>query len=242
MEDYIPYDAVIIHYTMVGGKCVFSGISDKFSVKFPSTGASVMGLQLFPSRGLQTYFETLDSKVRNMFETAGFTDGPIWIEAFYDGADKFVFNEMGYRFGGSLTNYPVQYFYDVDQLAQLIHVSLGKTYQIRTKDVRPSKKYCILPVHVHAGKVEKVIGIDTIQARDDVYAYVPVHFAGDEIQEWGSAQQVFCYVHILYDNAKSLRTSIMQVLENLRAEDSDGNNLLYTLFNTEELSSQKYDY
>lgn len=242
VEDYIPYDAVIIHYTMDSGKCIFSGISDKYSVRFPSTGASVMGLQLFPSRGLQNYLKMLDAKVRNMFETAGFTDGPIWIEAFYDGTDKFVFNEMGYRFGGSLTNYPVKFFYDVDQFDQLIHVALGDVYQINPKNVSPSKKYCILPVHIHAGKVEKVIGVDAIRAMDDVYAYVPVHFEGDIIQEWGSAQQVFCYLHILYDNAKSLRTSILQVLDNLRAEDHYGNNLLYTLFNTEELANQKYDY
>lgn len=240
VEDYIPYDAVIIHYTMVGGKCLFSGISDKYSAKFPSTGASVMGLQLFPSRGIQKYLELLDAKVRTMFEIAGFTNGPIWIEAFYDGSDKFVFNEMGYRFGGSMTNYPVQYFYNINQLDHLIHVSLGDSYQIMPKEVQPDMKYCILPVHIHAGKIDKVIGIDEIKKRTDVYAYVPVHFVGDDIQEWGSAQQVFCYIHVLYENLQGLQRTIFQVLKQLRAEDVAGKNLLFTLFCVNELISGKY--
>ena len=241
VEDYIPYDAVIIHYTMVEGKCVFSGISDKYSVKFPSTGASVMGLQLFPSRGIDGYLRTLDKRVRDMFEREGFSNGPIWIEAFFDGRDNFIFNEMGYRFGGSMTNYPVNYFYNVNQLDQLIHVALGEPYQVVAKDVCPSKKYCILPVHIHAGKIAKVTGIDVVRAREDVYAYVPVHFEGDVIQEWGSAQQVFCYLHVLFDNIKNLQDSIQQVLMTLRATDSTGNNLLFTLFNINELSGLKYE-
>ncbi|MBQ8047222.1 MAG: ATP-grasp domain-containing protein [Prevotella sp.] len=240
VEDYIPYDAVIVHYTMVNGKCLFSGISDKYSVKFPSTGASVMGLQLFPSRGIQKYLELLDAKVRNMFESAGFTDGPIWIEAFYDGTDKFIFNEMGYRFGGSMTNYPVQYFYGIDQLDQLIHVALGESFPVMPKDIKPGKKYCILPVHIHAGRIDKVIGIDDVLQRDDVYAFVPVHFAGDDIQEWGSAQQVFCYLHILYDDLQALQYSIHEVLEQLKVEDVAGNNLLFTLFEVDELNDEKY--
>ena len=242
VEDYIPYDAVIIHYTMNNGHCVFSGISDKYSVKFPSTGASVMGLQLFPSRGIDGYLRTLDKRVRDMFEREGFSNGPIWIEAFFDGRDKFIFNEMGYRFGGSMTNYPVNYFYNVNQLDQLIHVALGEPYQVVAKDVCPSKKYCILPVHIHAGKIAKVTGIDVVRAREDVYAYVPVHFEGDVIQEWGSAQQVFCYLHVLFDNIKNLQDSIQQVLMTLRAADSTGTNLLFTLFNINELSESKLNH
>lgn len=184
VEDYIPYDAVIIHYTMHQGKCFFSGISDKYSVKFPSTGASVMGLQLFPSKGIDKYLETIDARVRNMFEATGFTNGPIWIEAFYDGKDKFIFNEMGYRLGGSLTNYPVKYFYQIDQLDQMINVALGMVFSICPIAHYHDKNYCILPVHIHAGKIKNVTGINNIKARKDVYAYVPVHFEGDEIQEW----------------------------------------------------------
>lgn len=233
VEDYIPYDSVIIHYTMYHGKCYFSAISDKYSVKFPSTGASVMGLQIFQSKGRDSYLKHVNEKAINMFEKAGFTDGPIWTEAFFDNKDKFIFNEMGYRFGGSLTNNPVQYFYGIDQLELMLDVAMSEEY-VRISEVPQlidkRKKYCILPIHIHAGTIYKVNGIEMVSNRDDVYAIVPVHFKGDVIQDWGSAQQVFCYLHILYNELSELQHSIQEILKSLTVIDTKGVNLLYTLF------------
>ena len=235
VEDYIPYDATIIHYTMVHGKCFYSGISDKVSCKFETTGASVMGFQSFPSKGEEVYLKTLDAKARSMFEEAGFTDGPIWIEAFYDGKDKFVFNEMGYRFGGSLTNYPVKYFYGVDQLDLMIACALGEEVAPTFTRNTQTKKYCILPIHIHAGIIDKIEGVDEVKSLEEVNALVPVHYVGDCIQEWGSAQQVFCYMHILYNDNEGLRNSIVDILSKLKAIDSTGGNMLYTLFDINKL-------
>ena len=230
VEEYIPGDAVIIHYTMMGGRCLFSGISDKYSCRFPSTGASVMGLQLFPSVGIDKYLALLDEKVRNMFERQGFTNGPIWIEAFYDGNEKFVFNEMGYRFGGSMTNYPVEYFYGIDQMAQLIDIAMNESTGVRGRVSGPARKYCILPVHIHRGRISAVEGLDEVRSREDVNALVEVHAIGDDIQEWGSAQQVYCYLHILYDEMRSLKASIDAILNILRVKDASGRQMLFTLY------------
>lgn len=235
IEDYIPYDAVIIHYTMVGGKCYYSGMSDKVSVRFANTGSSVMGIQTFPSKGEQVYLDTLDKKVRSMFEMAGFTEGPIWIESFFDGKDKFVFNEMGYRFGGSLTYYPVRYFYEIDQLYLYIKSSLEEKTEPIFKRVEDKRKYCILPIHIHAGTIVSIEGIKEIQTNPNFYAFVPVHYIGDKIEEWGSARQVFGYLHVLYDNIDDLKDTIHNVLHLLSAKDADGSNLLYTLFDVNSL-------
>ncbi len=238
IEDYIPYNAVIIHYTMINGKCVYSGISDKISVRFQSTGASVMGIQTFPSKGESVYQSSYDEKVRKMFEQAGFTNGPIWIEAFYDGKETFIFNEMGYRFGGSLTYYPVRYFTGIDQLNLLIDNALG----LPVSDIHPQKvtakhKYCILPIHIKAGKIAQVLGLSEITHREDVYAFVPVHYVGDEIKDWGSAQQVFAYIHLLYDSAEGLRKTIQEVLARLQVLNDEGQNILQLMFNLDNLET-----
>ncbi|MDE6553320.1 MAG: ATP-grasp domain-containing protein [Muribaculaceae bacterium] len=148
IEKYIPYDAVIIHYTMIGGKCIYSGISDKISVKFKSSGASVMGIQTFPSKGEAAYLANLNEKVINMFENAGFSNGPIWIEAFFDGKSDFIFNEMGYRFGGSLTYYPVKYFTGIDQLDLMIGNALNKQMESEHTVMGEKKKLLHTP-HTH---------------------------------------------------------------------------------------------
>lgn len=230
VEDYMPYDAVIIHYTMYNGKCYFSGMSDKISRKFASTGSSVMGFQSMPSKGLNPYLRSLDESTRSMFETAGFTDGPIWIEAFYDGKENFYFNEMGYRFGGSLTNYPVKYFYGIDQLDLMISSALRGDVPFTVCENLNAKHYCILPIHVKAGVLQSVDGEENVKAMDSVFAYVPVHFEGDEIQNWGSAQQVFCYIHVLYDTYNDLKATLNEVVATLKAYDANKNNLLFTLF------------
>ena len=237
VEDYMPYDAVIIHYTMHKGKCYFSGMSDKISRKFASTGSSVMGFQSFPSKGISTYLEHLDCLARRMFEKTGFTDGPIWIEAFFDGIDKFYFNEMGYRFGGSLTNYPVKYFYGIDQLELMISSALSGKMTFIENVNNDARKYCILPIHIKAGIIHHIEGDDIVKAMDNVYAYVPVHFEGDEIYDWGSAQQVFCYIHVLYDTYKDLKVTLNEVVDKLKAIDDCNKNLLFTLFDfNKELS------
>lgn len=230
VEDYMPYDAVIIHYTMHNGKCYFSGMSDKISRKFASTGSSVMGFQSLPSKGLNSYLKSLDDSTRRMFENAGFTDGPIWIEAFYDGTDKFFFNEIGYRFGGSLTNYPVKYFYGIDQLDLMISSALSGNIPFTQTINESPRNYCILPIHTKAGNIQHIVGENDIKSMNNIYAYVPVHFEGDEIHDWGSAQQVFCYIHVLYDTYKDLKNTLNDVMKTIKAIDLNGNNLLFTLF------------
>lgn len=231
IEDYIPYDAVIIYYTMHHGKCYFSGITDKYSARFPSTGASVMGLQLIPSKGLQQYLDLVDGKARLMFENAGFTDGPIWIEAFYDGDKRFVFNEMGYRFGGSMTNYPVKYFYQIDQMDLLIDIAIGeRKNELSFVPRETKKKYCILPIHLHSGRIAAIEGLDKLYQDTAINAIAQVHYIGDDIKEWGSAQQVFCYVHILFDDATQLKNKIDDILQVLQVKDDKGHNMLFTLY------------
>lgn len=230
VEDYMPYDAVIIHYTMHNGKCYFSGMSDKISRNFASTGSSVMGFQSLPSKGLNSYLKSLDESTRRMFENAGFTDGPIWIEAFYDGTDKFFFNEIGYRFGGSLTNYPVKYFYGIDQLDLMISSALSGNIPFTQTINESPRNYCILPIHTKAGNIQHIVGENDIKSMNNIYAYVPVHFEGDEIHDWGSAQQVFCYIHVLYDTYKDLKNTLNDVMKTIKAIDLNGNNLLFTLF------------
>ena len=238
VEDYIPYDSTIIHYTLVEGNCYYSGMSDKISCSFQSSGSSVMGLQVFPSKGEQVYLETIDKKARQMFQSLGFKNGPVWIEAFYDGEGRFVFNEMGYRFGGSFTYYPVHCFYGFSQLEMLLNFAIGtdisQTLPIR---VNSGKKYCILPVHCKPGKIARIEGEDEVIRRDDVYAYAPKHFVGQDIKDWGTALQVFCYLHLLFEDRESLTHSIKSVLNCLKAYDEKGKNLLYTLFDIESIKT-----
>lgn len=235
IEEYIPYDSCIIHYTLAGGEATFCGISDKVSMLLAEGSGSVMALQRFPSRDTQAYLVGLDEKVRTMFRRAGLHDGPLWIEAF-DDHGRFIFNEMGYRFGGSMTYHPVRYFYGIDQLEFMLRYALGDTPDLASlnslirRDVPAGKHFAILPLHVRPGRIRSIRGRDEVAAMPEVYAYVPIHEEGDVIRATASVQQVFCYLHFLYDDYDDLAAAADRAFHALRAEGDDGENLLFRLF------------
>lgn len=235
IEEFIPYDAAIIHYTLAGGEIIFSGISDKKSMLLAEGSGSVMALQEFPSASTQKYLDTLDKQVKTMFRRAGMHDGPVWIEAFNNNG-QFIFNEMGYRFGGSMTYHPIRYFYGIDQLEFMLRYALGDAPSLSSHNSlirrdRPSgKRYCILPLHVRPGSICSILGEDTIASMPEVYAYIPIHKAGDVIQATATVQQVFCYLHLLYENTADLADTVDRICTTLQVTGQNSEQLLFRLY------------
>lgn len=240
IEEFIPYDAAIIHYNAKGGNIQFCGLTEKYSMKLGENGSSVMALQLMPSPYVNKYLKDLNEKVIAMFQDIGITDGPIWIEAFNHGGE-FIFNEMGYRFGGSMTNYPVKYFYGIDQLKEMIHLALNIREETKTiTNLSDYSGYCILPIHINRGKITKITGENNIKKLDQLEAVARVHYLGDDIQELGTANQVFCYLHIKYNTLSDLKETIRHIREQYKVYDEHGNQMLFYLMDTDHLKDGAY--
>ena len=234
IEEYMRCDAALIHYTAIDGKILFSGISDKYSRQLEN-GSMVMALQMFPSRDEQRYLETVNEKAIQMFQKLGIQNGPIWIEAFNDGK-RFVFNEMALRLGGSMTNYPVEYYTHIDQLQLIIDGALGRHYRGPVSPYSSEKdRYCILPIHVRSGKIGKVTGKTELEQQDFVKAIVPVHHVGDEIQSWGTAQQVCFYVHFTFRDEADFYRNLEALKMGLHVYDEQGKEQLFYLMDTDNL-------
>jgi len=241
IEEYIQSEACIIHYTAVNGEIVFSGMSDKHSQMLEG-GSSVMALQMFPSKDIKRYLDDVNEKAVAMFKALGVTDGPIWIEAFNDVNNKrFIFNEMGYRFGGSMTNYPVEHFYGINQIDLMLDNALGqKSVDLNVENFVPeTSQYCILPIHVKAGKIEEISGFEESKKIKGVEQFVFVHHSGDEIKNWGTAQQVFCYLHIAFDTVEELAETIKMVKSKISVKDVQNNEMLFYMFDLNKLGAQK---
>lgn len=232
IEEFIQSDACIIHYTVVDGKVVFSGISDKHSRRLEG-GSMVMALQTFPARDQERYLKEVNDKAIQMFKSIGIKNSPIWIEAFNDGK-RFVFNEMALRFGGSMTNYPVMYNTGIDQLELFIDAALGKITQMKSnREIKQEKNYAILPIHLKEGRILRVKGAEELLADSKMEQMVLVHHVGDEIKNWGTAQQVFCYLHMTYKNEDEFAENIKKIEKTLLVENEDGSNMLYFLMDFE---------
>lgn len=232
IEEFIQSDACIIHYTVVNGEVVFSGISDKHSRRLEG-GSMVMALQTFPAKEQKRYLNEVNDKAIQMFKSIGVKNSPIWIEAFNDGK-RFVFNEMALRFGGSMTNYPVMYNTGMDQLELFIDAALGKVSDVKLKRAIEQKdNYAILPIHLKEGRIVQIKGAEELLTNSIIEQLVLVHHIGDEIKNWGTAQQVFCYLHMIYKNENDFVDNIKKIKKTLSVENEYGQNMLYFLIDFE---------
>lgn len=232
IEEFIQSDACIIHYTVVNGEVVFSGISDKHSRRLEG-GSMVMALQTFPAKDQKRYLNEVNDKAIQMFKSIGVKNSPIWIEAFNDGK-RFVFNEMALRFGGSMTNYPVMYNTGMDQLELFIDAALGKVSDVKLKRAIEQKdNYAILPIHLKEGRIVQIKGAEELLTNSIIEQLVQVHHIRDEIKNWGTAQQVFCYLHMTYKTENDFVDSIKKIKKTLSVENEDGQNMLYFLIDFE---------
>ena len=233
IEEYIDSDALIAQYTAHEGEIYFCGLADKNSRKMGDHGAPIMALQIAPSVHTQEYLDVVDEKMRQLLKSLGMKEGPIWLELFY-AESRFVVNEIGYRFGGSLTYHLVRELYGVDQLRLQIDHSIGGASEPFQKSPAYDGTYLIWPLHLRAGKIVSIIGLDWLKALPEYVAFTQVHYIGDEIMNWGSAQQVFAYVHLKGRCLSELLSLMEEILDKIHVLDTNGNDLLFALFDPRE--------
>lgn len=234
VEEFVDADAVIVQYTAHGGRVVYSGMTDKLSLRADEHGAPIMALQVAPSVHEAEYLAGVNDKAVAAFESIGISEGPLWVEAFYK-EGRFIFNEMGLRFGGSMTNVLVGRMAGIDQMVVLYDAATGG----EGPDVewRPAEGslYAIWPVHLRPGKVAAIGGLDELEADPAFVARTMVHSVGDEIAAWGSAQQVLAYLHFQAGSASELLASMRHAKAVLSVAGEGGEEMLYALFDPDDL-------
>ena len=231
--------SLIAHYTAQDGDVIFTGLTDKESKKLNDDSAPIMSVQFMPSSLTQKFLDSVNDGIIKMLEGMDIKYGPIWIEVFYD-EEGFYLNEIGYRYGGSLTYYPVDYFYGINQMHLLVHYlatgkALYKNFKtISLKKDREDKLYCILPMQVKKGKISSIKGLDEILKKDYTHAFIQSHIVGDVIEDTGTTHQVFGYIHLLADSKEDLLGYIKEIRKNLLIEDQNGSNMLDIIYLRED--------
>lgn len=234
IEEYIPSDSVIIHITIIDGEVFYSGMSDKKSKKIIDNGPPIMALQLFPSTHEQEYLDKVHDKVVSLINDEKILNGPIWIESFYHEQD-FIFNEVGFRYGGSLTYYPVEFYYDINQMHLLINQSIGNPLnEFKTKYNSAKNRqfiYAILPIQINPGTIKEIIGLDKGLEVEGIYKFVQSLPIGTTVYQSGTTSQVFGYLHIIGLNQQEIEKSITNFLNIVKVvSDNNDKNQIFTIW------------
>lgn len=242
-EKFVKNSGVVVIYTFSDGEMFFSGLEDKFPVRYEEQGSYVVGSLIFESNLIKEFREKFEDKLRTVFNTIGIKEGSLWIEVFHNDG-QYYFNEVGYRYGGSVTIYPVDYYYQINQVGADINYALlgksGVSDRLYYTPVVPSclnrkKKYCVYCLHLAPGLISNVMGIKEILDNANVVAIPTLKVVGNRILSTGSFSQVYASVHFVFDTTDELRTMIEEVHKTIKVLDENGNNMVRKMVNISDV-------
>lgn len=237
IEKFVNNNSVVVFYTFSEGKLIFSGLEDKFPVRYSETGSYVAGMHLFESLHKDEFVQKFEAKLGELFAHIGIKEGSLWIEVFRDN-DRYYFNEVGFRYSGSVSIYPVDYFYGINQVAADIHYALTGESNICShaslinSNVPHKKSYCVYNVHMLPGTISNICGIEELREMPEVVFIADTKRVGDNVKATGTVGQVFAFVHFVYDTEEELQQMITNIHQILHVYDGNGNDLLVNMFHT----------
>lgn len=227
IEQFVPNDGVVVFYTVSNGKLIFSVLEDKYPTLFEKYGTYVGGLFDFESELTVEFREKFEDKLQKMIESLGIQEGNFWIEVFHD-KEKYYFNEVGFRYGGSGSLYPIDYCRGINQVAVDIYYALTGKSQVHgftplySSEVPHGKKYAIYPLFLSAGKIGRVSGIEQIRDICNVMNILPMKKEGSIIPDNGSFGQVAMLIHFIYDDLEDMKSTIHKIHEIISVQNVQG--------------------
>lgn len=175
-----------------------------------------------------------------MFKSIGLYEGSIWIEVFHDG-DEYYFNEVGYRYGGSISVYPMDYLTGINQIYRDLYYSIsgksweGDTPALVSERIPRNEKYCVYPVHIHAGVIDRYEGLEELRKEPKMVILSPTKPVGTEVKDTGSFAQIVALTHFVYKTKEDCINMVNHIHEVFHVIDPDGKNLVNRMLSEEAL-------
>lgn len=247
IEKFVPNDGVVVFYTVSKGKLLFSGLEDKYPVRYEKQGSYVGGLFICESNLAESFREKFESRIEKMIQSIGIKEGSFWIEVFHNNED-FYFNEVGFRYGGSASIYFVDYKHGINQVATDIYYALtgksktnGFTSLISPKIPR-NKYYAVYPIYSRPGVIQQVVGVEDVRSMPNIVTLPVIHGAGTIIKDSGSFSQVVALVHFVFSNEQELKDTIEMIHSNIGFYGKNKENLVIRMLKLEELKIKNKYY
>lgn len=246
IEKFVPNDGVVVFYTVSNGHLIFSGLEDKYPVRYEKQGSYVGGLFVCESGLASSFRNKFEAKIQTMIRSIGIVEGSFWIEVFYNGKD-FYFNEVGFRYGGSASIYFVDYMHGINQVAADIYYALtGKSKTEGFSSLIPNKVprkkyYAVYPIYCGAGTINNVVGTEKIKFLPVMVSFPVIHGIGSIIEDTGSFSQVVALAHFVFDSEDELKEIIESIHETVHFNGQNGTDLIVRMLKLDELKLKSVD-
>ena len=238
IEQFVPNDGVVVFYTVSRGQLLFSTLEDKYPVLFKPYGTYVGGLFDFESSLKTEFRELFESKIQKLIRHLGIREGNFWIEVFHHN-DRYYFNEVGFRYGGSGSLYPVDYFSGLNQAAADIYYALTGKSRVRGftplygPDIPRGKRYAIYPVFVKPGVIDRMEGLQALSESAGILNVLLMKKEGSRIPDNGSFGQAAVLVHLLYADVTELQNTLRHIHKTLQIRDAGGHDMVLRLIDVD---------
>jgi len=242
VEKYMPWKEVTIFYTIQDGNVFLTAIADRYIQNRQNKSIPLPVAYIFPSKYLQDYINSLDSKVVNMFKSVGVQNGMIFIQSFVKNGN-FVFYEMGFRLTATLEYHILSKTNNINILEHLTYFAVtGKMSENELyKTIVPtSDKFGgNITFLIKPGIIGKIEGEHEVLKLQGVTACFLSYKEGDEIPEQavGTLLQVIARV-LFVSNSKLELINVMDAIHSVfKVYSKTGENLLLKTFDTKELTN-----
>lgn len=240
LEKFVKNDGVVVFYTVSNGQLYFSGLEDKYPVRYEKQGSYVGGLFVFESKLKKEFRERFEESISELVQDLEIKEGSFWIEVFYDG-NNFNFNEAGYRYGGSASIYPIDYVYGINQVAADIFYALTGKSQIHgfipiiSEGVSHKRYYAVYPLYSKSGQIRQIEGYENMKKWPEIVTVISKSDIGDRIEDSGTFSQAVALIHFVFDDENELRNIINRIHETYQLVDQDGKNMIEQMLNVTNL-------
>lgn len=247
VEKHISAEEVTIFYLIQDGVITLSAMADRIVRAEDENLIPLPRLYIYPSKHLQSYQDTLNQKVIEMFKSINIKNGIIFIQSFVENK-KFFFYEMGFRLSPTFEYKIISELNGINPLDMMINFAL--TGEMHPKPIKPllnpnyskfgfNSTYLVKP-----GKIKQIHGIGEVRNQPNIIDAILSYDKGDFIPEdsRGTLKQVILRVIGTADSKTDLIQKIDTITKIIRVDSIMGRNLLLKGLKCQELQKLMKDY
>lgn len=233
IEKYMDGDDLFVYFSIVDGRVCVSAIADRYTASMSGNLGRVCIAAKYPSKYLDLFNEIYKEKFERLLHSLSIRVGVFMISAFVENGELF-FYDPGFRLQGEAPDIHVSSVANVSHLDMLIEYSLQgnlsqpSQYLQETPCGAAGCHAATLWILCRAGTIDRVTGIDRIEALPTVHCVQQRLHPGDTIQQdmVGTEGQAFARIYLKTEDSLLINKIMMDVLGMLEITDSEGNNMI----------------